>query len=54
MILPGTAYDFPVIFKSNGHGIFMEEWNFVTSPSATENKIILQVFAYYDDLGCRH
>ncbi|KAI8928440.1 MYCBP-associated protein family-domain-containing protein [Entophlyctis helioformis] len=32
VILPGTAYDFPIIFKSASPGLFTELWSLVTSP----------------------
>ncbi|KAI9203527.1 MYCBP-associated protein family-domain-containing protein [Polychytrium aggregatum] len=36
VILPGTAFDFPIIFKSASPGIFRESWKFVTSPRCSD------------------
>ncbi|KAH6574215.1 hypothetical protein BASA62_002534 [Batrachochytrium salamandrivorans] len=38
VILPGTAYDFPVIFKSGIPGLFTELWVLETSPVITHQE----------------
>jgi len=40
IILPGSAYDFPIMFKSDKSGIFTESWEMVTSPETSCNKVI--------------
>ncbi|KAJ3402860.1 hypothetical protein HDU80_004705 [Chytriomyces hyalinus] len=32
VLLPGTAFDFPIVFKSGSPGIYTEEWELVTNP----------------------
>ncbi|KAJ3097716.1 hypothetical protein HK100_005279, partial [Physocladia obscura] len=54
VILPGTAFDFPVIFKSGAPGIFSEIWQLVTNPRVPENvttQITFQGFALEEDLN---
>ncbi|ORX55358.1 hypothetical protein BCR36DRAFT_321391 [Piromyces finnis] len=40
IILPGSAYDFPIMFKSDKSGIFTESWEMVTSPETPCSKVI--------------
>ncbi len=50
--MPGTAFDFPIVFKSSKNGIFAENWSLVTSPSLSKEKsisITLQGFAIEPD-----
>ncbi|KAJ3300526.1 hypothetical protein HK104_010468 [Borealophlyctis nickersoniae] len=52
VILPGTAFDFLIIFKSANPGIFTEKWKLVTIPSAEEGEdrsITLQGIAIEPD-----
>ncbi|KAI9329428.1 MYCBP-associated protein family-domain-containing protein [Obelidium mucronatum] len=52
VILPGTAFDFPIIFKSGSPGIFSETWELVTNPGVAPDvmtTITLQGFALEDD-----
>ncbi|KAJ3198272.1 hypothetical protein HDU82_001252 [Entophlyctis luteolus] len=52
VILPGTAFDFPVIFKSASPGIFTEVWELTTNPpvaSDVNTKVTLQGFALEAD-----
>lgn len=39
MILPGDAYDFPVVFKSQQPGLFTQEYRLITSPHLEANVI---------------
>ncbi|EGF81875.1 hypothetical protein BATDEDRAFT_87286 [Batrachochytrium dendrobatidis JAM81] len=38
VILPGTAYDFPIIFKSNTPGLFTELWTLETHPAMSHQQ----------------
>ncbi|KAJ3026752.1 UNVERIFIED_CONTAM: hypothetical protein HDU68_005140 [Siphonaria sp. JEL0065] len=52
VILPGTAFDFPIIFKSGSPGIFTEIWELVTNPSVSSEvvtTVTLQGFALEED-----
>jgi len=40
IILPGSAYDFPIMFKSDKSGIFTESWEMITLPETPCNKVI--------------
>ncbi|KAI8898310.1 MYCBP-associated protein family-domain-containing protein [Globomyces pollinis-pini] len=53
-ILPGTAYDFPIVFKSSKNGIFTEQWTLNTSPKLPTGKeinVTLQGIAFEVDLN---
>ncbi|KAJ3392218.1 hypothetical protein HDU92_008570 [Lobulomyces angularis] len=53
VILPGSAFDFVVIFKSARPGVYTETWKILTSPSRSENfqnTVIFQGFAIEKDL----
>ena len=38
VILPGTAFDFPIVFKSTKNGIFTESWSLITSPELPDEQ----------------
>lgn len=40
VIVPGTAFDFPIVFKSARNGIFTETWKLLTFPPLLEDKAI--------------
>lgn len=53
MILPGTAFDFPIVFKSTRNGMFTEIWKLVTSPTSAkgdEIAVTLRGVAYEKDM----
>ncbi|KAJ3259213.1 hypothetical protein HK103_002860 [Boothiomyces macroporosus] len=53
VILPGTAFDFPIVFKSTRNGMFTEIWKLVTSPTsakADEIVVTLRGVAYEKDM----
>ncbi|KAJ3276032.1 hypothetical protein HDV01_006202 [Terramyces sp. JEL0728] len=41
VILPGTAFDFPIVFKSSRNGVFTEMWKLTTSPTSKESQEII-------------
>lgn len=50
VILPGTAFDFPIIFKSANPGLFTELWTLATYPKlAHPNIVTLQGLAIEED-----
>ncbi|KAJ3067903.1 hypothetical protein HDU98_008904 [Podochytrium sp. JEL0797] len=52
VVLPGTAFDFPIVFKSGSPGIFTEIWELVTNPSVAANvatTVTFQGFAMEED-----
>ncbi|KAJ3308853.1 hypothetical protein HDU76_003794 [Blyttiomyces sp. JEL0837] len=52
VILPGTAFDFPIIFKSASPGIFSEMWSLVTNPRTnTLTTVTLQGIAIEEDIN---
>ncbi|KAJ3320756.1 hypothetical protein HDV06_005049 [Boothiomyces sp. JEL0866] len=53
VILPGTAFDFPIVFKSCRNGIFTDIWKLVTlpySPDSSEIRVTLKGVAYEKDM----
>ena len=53
VILPGTAFDFPIVFKSTKNGIYTENWSLITSPELPEDQklsITLQGVAVENDV----
>ncbi|KAI8913683.1 MYCBP-associated protein family-domain-containing protein [Gorgonomyces haynaldii] len=38
VILPGTSFDFPIVFRSQDHGIFREVWVCETEPKLNQDK----------------
>lgn len=53
VILPNSAFDFPIIFKSASPGIFTETWGLITTPSSidkTHQTITLHGIAVEEDL----
>ncbi|KAI8615306.1 MYCBP-associated protein family-domain-containing protein [Chytriomyces sp. MP71] len=52
VLLPGTAFDFPIIFKSGSPGIYTETWELVTNPcvgTEVSTAVTLQGFALERD-----
>lgn len=55
IILPGSAFDFIIIFKSANPGIFRETWKLLTSPSdpELERTVVFQGVAIELDLATK-
>jgi hypothetical protein len=52
IILPGSAYDFPVIFYSNTPGFFTEKWKLCTMPElSNQHELIVELQANWYNIG---